>query len=559
MNPELLLAHFDRISDAPDAVPRLRRFILDLGVRGKLVEQNANDEPVSKLMSTIEAQKSRLGLAGVMEIVSTDEGPFDLPSNWLWVRLGDLCSKTGSGSTPRGGKSVYQRKGVPFLRSQNVYNDGLRLDEVAYISHQTHEKMSGTSVKPRDLLLNITGGSIGRCCIVSDGLGEANVSQHVAIIRLAVDGIQRYLHRLILSPYFQSYVISEQTGAGRGGLPKNRMDRILVALPSLSEQHRIVARVDELMGVCDRLEASRTAREHQRDRLTAASLHHFNNGLNAEASRKHTHFCLGHFRHLTTCPHQIKQLRQTILNLAVRGQLVPQDPSDESTQEFLKRISASWSENEPFPIPSSWSWISVGQIGESRLGKMLDKAKNKGTLRRYLRNVNVRWFDFDLLDVFEMRFEDDEIEEFSLRRGDVLICEGGEPGRAAVWDEREEKIYFQKAIHRVRFPEGVDPYFFVNALRESADSGRLSEYFTGVGIKHFTGKGLSSFLFPLAPLAEQGRILAKVNELMSLCDSLETQLTNARDESHHLLEAVLQHALIDDSPRSELAQQALPT
>jgi type I restriction enzyme S subunit len=221
MNPELLLAHFDRISDAPDAVPRLRRFILDLGVRGKLVEQNANDEPVSKLMSTIEAKKSRLALARVVEIVPTGEGPFDLPSNWLWVRLGDLCSKTGSGSTPRGGKSVYQRKGVPFLRSQNVYNDGLRLDEVAYISHQTHEKMSGTSVEPGDLLLNITGGSIGRCCIVSDGLGEANVSQHVAIIRPAVDGIQRYLHRLILSPYFQSYVISEQTGAGRGGLPKN--------------------------------------------------------------------------------------------------------------------------------------------------------------------------------------------------------------------------------------------------------------------------------------------------------------------------------------------------
>jgi type I restriction enzyme, S subunit len=149
---------------------------------------------------------------------------------------------------------------------------------------------------------------------------------------------------------------------------------------------------------------------------------------------------LAHFNRISDAPDAIPRLRQFIRNLAVRGQLVHQDPNDEPTPEFFKRIKLKNSDNEPFPIPPSWSWISVGQIGESRLGKILDKAKNKGTPRCYLRNVNVRWFDFDLSDVFEMRFEDGEIEEFSLRRGDVLICEGGEPGRAAVWDEPEEKI-----------------------------------------------------------------------------------------------------------------------
>ena len=142
-----------------------------------------------------------------------------------------------------------------------------------------------------------------------------------------------------------------------------------------------------------------------------------------------------------------------------------------------------------------------------------------------------------------MRFEDSELAEFALKTGDVLICEGGEPGRAAVWDGRAADVYFQKAIHRVRFHEGVDPHFFVIALRLSADDGRLSEYFTGTGIQHFTGKGLSSYAFPLPPLAEQHRIVAKVDELMALCDRLEASLAAAAATRRRLLDALLAQAL----------------
>ena len=167
----------------------------------------------------------------------------------------------------------------------------------------------------------------------------------------------------------------------------------------------------------------------------------------------------------------------------------------------------------------------------------------KGTLRRYLRNINVRWFDFDLSDLLKMRFEDSELPEFSLRVGDVLICEGGEPGRAAVWDARRSDIYFQKAIHRVRFLDFVDSEFFVKALWASADDGRLAEYFTGTGIKHFTGKSLYAYLFPLPPFAEQHRIVAKIDELMALCDRLEASLSNGDGTRKRLLDALLYEAL----------------
>ena len=272
------LDNFYSLTTRPDQIQALRQTILDLAVRGKLVQQDPNDEPASELLKRIAVEKARLVKAKKIkktkpQLPISSDAPFNLPVGWGWSTIGEICSKTGSGSTPRGGKNTYKKKGIVFLRSQNVYDDGLRLDDVAYIDIATHKKMSGTWVRSADLLLNITGGSIGRCCRVPDNFDEANINQHVAIIRIAINGIQDYIHKLILSPYFQSFIFDEQTGAGRGGLPKNKMDRIPVALPPFAEQHRIVAKVDELMALCDRLEANLAIRDDTRCRLLDALLH----------------------------------------------------------------------------------------------------------------------------------------------------------------------------------------------------------------------------------------------------------------------------------------------
>ncbi len=260
-----------------DQIKALRQTILNLAVRGKLVPQDSNDEPASELLKRIAAKKARLikeiRKTSLESLISPNNTAFSVPTGWAWNTIGGICSKTGSGSTPRGGKEVYKPNGVVFLRSQNVYDDGLRLNDVAYIDRATHERMSGTAVETADLLLNITGGSIGRCCLVPGGFGKANISQHVAIIRTAIDGPQQFLHCLVLSPYFQAFISDGQTGAGRGGLPKNKMDRIPVPLPPLAEQRRIVAKVDELMALCDRLEASLSNGDDSRSRLLDALLY----------------------------------------------------------------------------------------------------------------------------------------------------------------------------------------------------------------------------------------------------------------------------------------------
>ena len=289
-------------------------------------------------------------------------------------------------------------------------------------------------------------------------------------------------------------------------------------------------------------------------RLPTASLTRLTAPETTEAEfPTHARFALDNLDQLTSRPEQIKVLRQTILNLAVRGKLVEQDPADEPVEAALQRLHVNDFPEGAFEIPESWSWIDVDAVAQSRLGKMLDRGKNKGSLRPYLRNINVRWFDFDLSDLLEMPFEDSELGEFSLRLGDVLICEGGEPGRAAVWDDRCQNIYFQKAIHRVRFIDSVCPHYFVLALKASADDGRLEASFTGTGIKHFTGKGLRAYRFPLPPLAEQHRIITNVNGLMAMCDRLEDAFTTGHRIGTRFLESLLQMALDFDSTIVEIA------
>ena len=243
---------------------QLKQSILQEAIQGKITadwrEQNPNTEPASKLLKRIKAEKEQLikdkkiKKEKALPPITAIEIPFELPEGWVWCRLGDICSKTGSGSTPKGGKSAYPSSGVKFLRSQNVYDDGLRYDGIVFISDITHEKMSGTKVQAEDLLLNITGGSIGRCCIVPNDFDTGNINQHVAIIRSVMTENGYYLNKIICSPYFQNMILEVQTGAGREGLPKNKMDNIIIPFPPLEEQKAIVEKVETLMQKCQALE-----------------------------------------------------------------------------------------------------------------------------------------------------------------------------------------------------------------------------------------------------------------------------------------------------------------
>ena len=541
MKAEQLLTHFDRIADAPDAIPRLRLFILDLAVRGKLVEQDPEDEPASELLKRIAAEKRRMVEAGEIKKakplpeIARDEIPFDAPHGWEWVRLASSTITMQGFAFSSENFSTDPEAGYPLIKIGDI---GTSAPEVFIRGPYDPAYL----VNRGDILVGLSG-SIK--CAIWEG-PTALLNQRIARIVPASNGLLSVWLLFGINACIDKWK-DETSKLTVQNVKARQLYKSLIPLPPLAEQHRIVAKVDELMALCDRLETARKERETTRDWLAVASLARLNApDPDPAVFQNHAAFALNNLTSLTTRPDQIKALRQTILNLAVHGKLVPQDPEDEPASELLKRAKIAFPGTGPFELPESWAWVNVSAVADSRLGKMLDKAKNKGTPRKYLRNINVRWFDFDLSDLLEMRFEDSELPEFALRFGDVMICEGGEPGRAAVWDARVTDIYFQKAIHRVRFVDFVDSEFFVKALRASADDGRLVESFTGTGIKHFTGKGLAEYLFPLPPLAEQHRIVAKVDELMALCDQLEASLATGNETRGQLVEAMLYEALASD-------------
>lgn len=185
--------------------------------------------------------------------------------------------------------------------------------------------------------------------------------------------------------------------------------------------------------------------------------------------------------------------------------------------------------------------IPFGKIIDARLGKMLDKEKNTGNYRKYLRNINVRWFSFDLSDLLEMRIEDDEIEKYSVSHNDLIICEGGEPGRCAVWD-KHDSIFYQKALHRVRFLDNSNPKFYMYYLWFSAQTGQLCRYFTGTGIKHLTGQSLSKVVVPKTDRPTQDSIVAEIESRLSVCDSIENTVDTALQQAETLRQSILKKA-----------------
>lgn len=203
-------------------------------------------------------------------------------------------------------------------------------------------------------------------------------------------------------------------------------------------------------------------------------------------------------------------------------------------------------------IPKNWRWARVEEAGTARLGKMLDKASNRGRPYPYLRNTNVHWFDIRLDDLKTILLKGDELIEYRLEKGDVLICEGGHGiGRTAVWDGKQKDVVFQKALHRIRPGPHLDSSYFAQCCSVYFDAGITQTYFTGVGIPHLTGRALAKLVFPLPPLTEQIRIVAKVDELMVQCDRLEASLAAGASAGTRLLEALLAESFAPDAGRKE--------
>ena len=231
----------------------LKSKLIEAGIQGKLTKQLSEDGAAESLYAEIQAEKDKLIRAGkikqekALPSIIRDEIPFDIPPNWKWVRLGDIAVKISSGNTPAGGKksSVYVEKGYSFFREQNIYNDGIHKEGLVYITEELLKTRENSTVLPMDILLNITGGSIGRCALIPDDFTKGSINQHILIIRMVDPRLRFYVHRCICSPYVQKYIKGNAVG-DKDGFSGGRCKNMLIPLPPLAEQVRIVDKINEL-------------------------------------------------------------------------------------------------------------------------------------------------------------------------------------------------------------------------------------------------------------------------------------------------------------------------
>ena len=566
MNAERLLAHLETISEAPDAVARLRRFILDLAVRGKLVEQDPGDEPAEELFCRY--LERRMDLVSQAKIrrpkpsspIRDEETPIVLPGGWTWARLNQIGNLSG-GMTPSMGRPDYWNGEITWLspkdiKSDEVFESELMLSELGLSEGRLE------LYPPGCLFIVARSGILKRTLPVAINRVSAAANQDMKVLVPFVGGQERYLQIMLkgLTGFILKSLV--KTGTTVQSLKYGEFAEQPFPIPPLAEQHRIVAKVDELMALCDRLEASRQQREQQRERLVAASLQRLSQPSEDPATaRSDARFALQVLPSLTTTSAQIKQLRQTILNLAVRGKLVEQDPGDEPAEELLRCISkhkktspvtANGDSPFPFALPIGWVHTTLRTLVESSNSgwspKTLDRPR-EGNEWGILKVSAVSWDYFRPEANKQVLPGTQPKPQAVIRKGDFLISRANTAelvARAVIVASEPVKLMMSDKIVRLELVELCESkYVLINNNHSSFSRGYYAERATGVSpsMKNVTRDVILDLPIPLPPLAEQHRIVAKVDELMALCDQLEQQLSQADQQRRRLLEAVLAEAL----------------
>lgn len=577
MNAEQLLQHFERISEAPDAIPRLRRFILDLAVRGRLVEQDPNDEPADELLDRIAAEKARLVKAGEIKkeklFSPIEDADFDLPRSWSWARLGKVTSYIQRGKSPK----YAVNDGSPVVSQKCVQWSGLDISVARQITFDSLVDYETTRfLRDGDLLWNSTGtGTIGRIIKVVDPPEKLVCDSHVTVVR-CLEVVPDYIRAWLRSDHVYARIEDRAAGStNQVELTAQMAINQIVPLPPLAEQHRIVAKVDELMKLCDRLAAANAEREQCRDSLVAANLQGLNQPAEEEETfREHARFTLNNLPQITTRVAHIKQLRQTILNLAVRGKLVEQDPSDEPAAELLKRIEKdrlSATEEGRFKpisgipkeacaagwdVPKGWVTLPLPRALYFQEGPGLRNWQFRTSgipflNIRTLQNGRVNRQLCQFLDAIEVQ---QKYQHFLVREGDILCSTSGTIGKLAIAQTEDLPLMLNTSIVRLCAygMNGPDVGFIKLFLGTDRFLGQARKHVKGAAQVNMGPSHLKLMAFPLPPLAEQHRIVAKVDELMAICDELEAQITLTEQDSRRFLESVLAEAL---APAGDLSAQ----
>ena len=512
----------------------LRQKILDLAIRGKLVPQDPDDEPASVLLERIRQQKQQMVKAGKLKPKDIkddsvifvgednlhyekfadgsvkcieDEIPFALPDGWAWCRL-SMVGTTSIGLTYK--PTEVKETGTIVLRSCNIKNGKIDFADLVRVQADIRENQY---IYENDILICARNGSqslVGKCAIMQDLPEAASFGAFMAVFRSICN---QYVYYYFNTALFRSS-FSNDDSKQINQVTQAILRDTLIPLPPFAEQTRIVAKLHEILSLADFI----------------------NDGTEQIEMI-------------------ITKAKSKILDLAIRGQLVPQDPDDEPASVLLERIRAEKEElikqgklkrdkkesvifrgednsyyekintevrcinsEIPFDLPETWCWCRLGTLFAHNTGKALNSADSAGTPMTYITTSNLYWDRFELDSLKEMLFADSEIDKCTVKKGDLLVCEGGDIGRSAIW-MFEENIRIQNHIHRLRPYISLSGRFYYYVMYMWKQLGLIGGQ--GIGLQGFSSKLLHNLIVPLPSIDEQERIVAFIDKLFEPIESIE--------------------------------------
>lgn len=481
----------------------LKVSILQLAIQGKLVPQMSEEGTGEELYQQIQAEKQRLIKTGAIkkekslpEIVE-DEIPFDVPENWMWVRIAQIVALNPKNDLDDNLETAF----IPMP----CIMDGFRNQHTFEIKKWKEIKKGFTHFAEGDIgVAKITPCFQNRKSVVFQNLtnGYGAGTTELSIVRTINDTVLReYLLCFFKTEYFITNGVKSFTGtAGQQRIHKDYLATCLIPLPPLAEQKRIVAKIEELLPLIDHYEQAWSRLEDFNKRFPV-------------------------------------DMQKSILQMAIQGKLVPQVPEEGTGEELFLQIQAEKqrlikagtikkgkslpeiTEDEvPFDIPDSWKWVYIGDLFQHNTGKALNSSDNSGSPMEYITTSNVYWNSFTLDKLKTMLFTEAEVDKCTVQKGDLLVLEGGDVGRAAIWNY-DFPMRIQNHIHKLH-PFGdlcIEYFYHIFFLYKNA--GMING--KGIGIKGLSSGALHNLLVPLPPLAEQKRIVAKLEEILPLCERLK--------------------------------------
>jgi type I restriction enzyme S subunit len=536
---QLLEQHFDTAFAASDGIAKLRELILTLAMQGHLVEQDVNDPPASELLKEIEAEKERVSHEGMktrrgkekkLPPVKAEEVPYELPLGWEWVRLANLVDiQTGKKDVNQGHKDGL----YPFF---SCAAEPLKSNEYSFDCEA--------------LLLPGNGANVG---LVTFFKGKFEAYQRTYVVNNFLNCSPQYIEQVVKARFLKT-LEGKQFGSAINYIKLGNLTEFLIPLPPLPEQHRIVARIDQLMACCDALEKLRKEREEKRLAVHAAAIKQLLDAPDGSA----WDFIQKHFGELYTVKENVAELRKAILQLAVMGRLVPQDPNDPPASELLKEIEAEKQrlvkagkikkpkllppikpEEVPYELPQGWEWVRLGEI-VSLLGDGIHGTPTYDETGEYF-FINGNNLSDGVIEIKE-NTKRVSITEYEKRKKEltdrtVLVSINGTIGNVAFYGG--EPVMLGKSACYLNLFTQIEKHYIKKLINSSYFLEYAFKSATGSTIKNVSLKAMREFCIPLPPLPEQHRIVARIDQLMALCDILDQQIDAATEKQTELLNAVM--------------------